>query len=164
MVFLQHGRLLHIHQLKPWSLVEVLTQKYDWPLESAGQFASFLIPMLAFDQDERVTARQCLQHDWLKPNGGKPLLRSREPPHKPLMMPPKKLEPEEHQAEPVFESPQVCGLIFADKNAFCKDCVCTYVEPLGKFLLIRGVNFSFFFAPYEPVMFVSSFPPYEDLL
>lgn len=54
-------------------MVEVLTQKYDWPIESAGQFASFLIPMLAFDQDERATARQCLQHDWLKPNGGKPL-------------------------------------------------------------------------------------------
>ncbi|VDK67500.1 unnamed protein product [Onchocerca ochengi] len=71
--FDKHGRLLHIHQLKPWSLVEVLTQKYDWPIESAGQFASFLIPMLAFDQDERATARQCLQHDWLKPNGGKPL-------------------------------------------------------------------------------------------
>lgn len=53
--------------------MEVLTQKYDWPIESAGQFASFLIPMLAFDQDERATARQCLQHDWLKPNGGKPL-------------------------------------------------------------------------------------------
>ncbi|VIO91300.1 Uncharacterized protein BM_BM1816 [Brugia malayi] len=71
--FDKHGRLLHIHQLKPWSLVEVLTQKYDWPIESAGQFASFLIPMLAFDQDERATARQCLRHDWLKPNGGKPL-------------------------------------------------------------------------------------------
>uniref|UniRef100_A0A915PYY3 non-specific serine/threonine protein kinase n=1 Tax=Setaria digitata TaxID=48799 RepID=A0A915PYY3_9BILA len=71
--FDKHGRLLHIHQLKPWSLVEVLTQKYDWPIESAGQFASFLIPMLTFDQDERATARQCLHHDWLKPNGGKPL-------------------------------------------------------------------------------------------
>lgn len=73
MISLQNGRLLHITQLKPWSLVEVLTQKYDWPVESAGQFASFLIPMLAFDQDERATARQCLKHDWLKPNGGKPL-------------------------------------------------------------------------------------------
>uniref|UniRef100_A0A915AIS0 non-specific serine/threonine protein kinase n=1 Tax=Parascaris univalens TaxID=6257 RepID=A0A915AIS0_PARUN len=71
--FHKSGRLLHITQLKPWSLVEVLTQKYDWPVESAGQFASFLIPMLAFDQDERATAGQCLKHDWLKPNGGKPL-------------------------------------------------------------------------------------------
>ncbi|CAG9534574.1 unnamed protein product [Cercopithifilaria johnstoni] len=76
--FDKHGRLLHIHQLKPWSLVEVLTQKYDWPIESAGQFASFLIPMLAFDQDERATARQCLQHDWLKPNGGKRVMEKQK--------------------------------------------------------------------------------------
>lgn len=62
---------MHITQLKPWPLVEVLMQKYEWPLEHAAQFASFLIPMLAFDQEERATARQCLQHDWLKPFGGK---------------------------------------------------------------------------------------------
>ncbi|VDK48572.1 unnamed protein product [Anisakis simplex] len=73
--FQKNGRLLHITQLKPWSLVEVLTQKYDWPIESAGQFASFLIPMLAFDQNERATARQSLKHDWLKPNGGKPKIK-----------------------------------------------------------------------------------------
>ncbi|KAE9421137.1 hypothetical protein Angca_008088 [Angiostrongylus cantonensis] len=66
------GRLLHIHQLKPWPLLDVLRQKYDWPFEQARQFASFLIPMLAFDQDERVTAAQALEHDWLKPFGGKP--------------------------------------------------------------------------------------------
>ncbi|VDM42041.1 unnamed protein product [Toxocara canis] len=77
--FHKNGRLLHITQLKPWSLVEVLTQKYDWPVESAGQFASFLIPMLAFDQDERATARQCLKHDWLKPNGGKVLCPQQHP-------------------------------------------------------------------------------------
>ncbi|MFH4978328.1 hypothetical protein AB6A40_005037 [Gnathostoma spinigerum] len=69
--FIKTGRLQHIHQLKPWPLVDVLTQKYDWTVEDAGQFASFLIPMLAFDQNERATARQCLQHDWLKPYGGK---------------------------------------------------------------------------------------------
>lgn len=90
--FNKNGRLLHITQLKPWSLVEVLTQKYDWPVESAGQFASFLIPMLAFDQDERATARQCLKHDWLKPNGGKPL--NIRPP--PLVA---GIEPEEEESD-----------------------------------------------------------------
>uniref|UniRef100_A0A0R3RXJ0 non-specific serine/threonine protein kinase n=1 Tax=Elaeophora elaphi TaxID=1147741 RepID=A0A0R3RXJ0_9BILA len=105
--FDKHGRLLHIHQLKPWSLVEVLTQKYDWPIESAGQFASFLIPMLAFDQDERATARQCLQHDWLKPNGGKPLRAvektqiSLEKQHK--------QEPSPILASPQDESSELCG-------------------------------------------------------
>ncbi|RCN48179.1 hypothetical protein ANCCAN_05724 [Ancylostoma caninum] len=48
--FNKQGRLLHIHQLKPWPLLDVLRQKYDWPFEQARQFASFLIPMLAFDQ------------------------------------------------------------------------------------------------------------------
>ncbi|WKY01004.1 hypothetical protein Q1695_015196 [Nippostrongylus brasiliensis] len=70
--FNKQGRLLHIHQLKPWPLLDVLRQKYDWPFEQARQFASFLIPMLAFDQDERITAAQALEHDWLKPFGGKP--------------------------------------------------------------------------------------------
>ena len=69
--FNKNGRLLHISQLKPWSLVEVLTQKYEWRFEDATQFASFLIPMLEFDQDARATARKCLEHDWLKPFGGR---------------------------------------------------------------------------------------------
>ncbi|CAJ0941216.1 unnamed protein product, partial [Mesorhabditis belari] len=69
--FNKQGRLMHITQLKPWSLVEVLTQKYEWPFEKARQFASFLLPMLAFDEGERATARHCLTHDWVKPYGGK---------------------------------------------------------------------------------------------
>ncbi|CAJ0578609.1 unnamed protein product, partial [Mesorhabditis spiculigera] len=69
--FTKQGRLQHITQLKPWSLVEVLTQKYEWPFEQARQFASFLLPMLAFDEAERATAQHCLLHDWLKPYGGK---------------------------------------------------------------------------------------------
>jgi serine/threonine protein kinase len=64
-MYLQAGRLLHIQTLKPWSLLEVLTQKYEWPFEKAKSFASFLIPMLAFEQDERATARDCLQHPWI---------------------------------------------------------------------------------------------------
>lgn len=65
---------MHIKQLKPWSLEEVLVQKYDWPEESALEFASFLKPMLIFDQELRASARQCLAHDWLKPK--KPVIRA----------------------------------------------------------------------------------------
>ncbi|VDD97384.1 unnamed protein product [Enterobius vermicularis] len=72
--FNKNGRLLHIKQLKPWSLEEVLVQKYDWPEESALEFASFLKPMLIFDQELRASARQCLAHDWLKPK--KPVIRA----------------------------------------------------------------------------------------
>uniref|UniRef100_A0A914UL46 non-specific serine/threonine protein kinase n=1 Tax=Plectus sambesii TaxID=2011161 RepID=A0A914UL46_9BILA len=63
--FSKNGKLLHIQTLKPWSLLEVLTQKYEWPFEKAKSFASFLMPMLAFEQDERATARDCLQHPWI---------------------------------------------------------------------------------------------------
>uniref|UniRef100_A0A0N5AQF5 non-specific serine/threonine protein kinase n=1 Tax=Syphacia muris TaxID=451379 RepID=A0A0N5AQF5_9BILA len=72
--FNKNGRLLHITQLKPWSLEEVLIQKYDWPEKSAYEFASFLKPMLIFDQDLRATARQCLAHSWLRPK--KPVIRT----------------------------------------------------------------------------------------
>ncbi|GMS90130.1 hypothetical protein PENTCL1PPCAC_12305 [Pristionchus entomophagus] len=70
--FNKHGKLLHINQLKPWSMMEVLLQKYEWNFKDALQFTSFLTPMLEFDQDKRATAAQCLQHDWLKPFGGRP--------------------------------------------------------------------------------------------
>jgi len=63
--FSKNGKLLHIHTLKPWSLLEVLTQKYEWPRDAAESFASFLEPMLKFEQDERATASECLQHPWI---------------------------------------------------------------------------------------------------
>ena len=65
--FHKTGRLLHIPQLKPWSMVEVLTQKYNWPFEKARSFAAFLLPMLAYEPSERATAAQCLKHHWLNP-------------------------------------------------------------------------------------------------
>jgi serine/threonine-protein kinase SRPK1 len=46
-------------------MVEVLTQKYGWPFERARDFAAFLLPMLAYDSEERATAAQCLKHQWL---------------------------------------------------------------------------------------------------
>ncbi|TGZ62109.1 hypothetical protein CRM22_007624 [Opisthorchis felineus] len=57
--------LRHIRRLKPWSLFNVLTEKYDWPANEAMQFTSFLEPMLAYDPNERATAWDCLQHPWI---------------------------------------------------------------------------------------------------
>ncbi|XP_073988990.1 SRSF protein kinase 3-like isoform X2 [Rhodnius prolixus] len=62
--FKNSGELTHINNLKPWPLLEVLIEKYRWTREDARLFASFLEPMLTFDPLERVTARQCLQHEW----------------------------------------------------------------------------------------------------
>ncbi|PAV80590.1 hypothetical protein WR25_11072 isoform B [Diploscapter pachys] len=69
--FSKNGRLLHIQQLKPWSLYDVLRQKYEWSHFDAAQFSSFLTPMLEFDQDHRVTAAKCLEHPFLKPFGSR---------------------------------------------------------------------------------------------
>lgn len=57
--------LRHIRVLKPWDLLSVLVQKYDWPLEEAKLFTSFLEPMLAYDPNQRATAWECLQHPWI---------------------------------------------------------------------------------------------------
>lgn len=51
--------------LKPWGLVEVLTEKYEWSVEQANEFSSFLKPMLEYDPVKRATAADCLKHPWI---------------------------------------------------------------------------------------------------
>ncbi|XP_069692909.1 SRSF protein kinase 3-like isoform X2 [Periplaneta americana] len=63
--FNKKGELRHITKLKPWGLLEVLTEKYDWNRADAEAFANFLSPMLAFDPNLRATAAECLEHPWL---------------------------------------------------------------------------------------------------
>ncbi|KAH9512709.1 SRSF protein kinase 2 [Bulinus truncatus] len=64
--FNRKGELRHISKLKPWGLIEVLTEKYEWSEKDAREFSEFLIPMLAFDPAERATAAECLKHPWLQ--------------------------------------------------------------------------------------------------
>ena len=59
------GELRHIKRLKPWSLYDVLIEKYEWPKKKARDFADFLVPMLEFDPNKRATAAMCLRHPWL---------------------------------------------------------------------------------------------------
>ena len=56
------GDLRSIHDLKPWNLFDVLTEKYEWDPQDAKDFAAFLQPMLDFDPQNRATAAKCLQH------------------------------------------------------------------------------------------------------
>ncbi|XP_025106527.1 SRSF protein kinase 3-like isoform X2 [Pomacea canaliculata] len=63
--FNRRGELRHITKLKPWGLVEVLTEKYEWDLQDAREFADFLLPMLEFDPERRAAAADCLNHPWL---------------------------------------------------------------------------------------------------
>lgn len=64
--FNRKGELRNITGLKPWGLVDVLHEKYEWSLEEAKAFADFLRPMLEFDPAKRATAATCLQHPWLR--------------------------------------------------------------------------------------------------
>ncbi|XP_029725393.2 SRSF protein kinase 3 [Aedes albopictus] len=64
--FNSKGELRNITGLKPWGLVEVLREKYEWSLEDAIEFSDFLTPMLDYDPKNRATAAECLAHSWLK--------------------------------------------------------------------------------------------------
>ncbi|MEQ2209781.1 SRSF protein kinase 1, partial [Xenoophorus captivus] len=58
-------QLRHISKLKPWSLLEILLDKYEWPREEALQFSLFLLTMLEQQPLRRATAAQCLKHPWI---------------------------------------------------------------------------------------------------
>uniref|UniRef100_A0A3B4AJV4 non-specific serine/threonine protein kinase n=1 Tax=Periophthalmus magnuspinnatus TaxID=409849 RepID=A0A3B4AJV4_9GOBI len=63
--FTKKGDLKHITKLKPWGLLEVLVDKYEWPREEAESFTDFLLPMLELIPEKRATAAECLRHPWL---------------------------------------------------------------------------------------------------
>ncbi|XP_068595107.1 SRSF protein kinase 2 [Brachionichthys hirsutus] len=63
--FSKKGELRHITKLKPWSLFDVLVEKYGWAHEDAGHFTHFLLPMLEMVPEKRATAGECLNHPWI---------------------------------------------------------------------------------------------------
>ncbi|XP_061679192.1 SRSF protein kinase 2-like isoform X2 [Syngnathoides biaculeatus] len=63
--FSKKGELRHITKLKPWSLFDVLVEKYGWAHEDAGHFTQFLLPMLEMVPEKRASAGECLNHAWL---------------------------------------------------------------------------------------------------
>uniref|UniRef100_A0A8C5D597 non-specific serine/threonine protein kinase n=1 Tax=Gouania willdenowi TaxID=441366 RepID=A0A8C5D597_GOUWI len=63
--FNHKGELRHISKLKPWSLTEILQDKYEWPRHEAFWFSSFLSTMLELLPERRATAAQCLKHPWI---------------------------------------------------------------------------------------------------
>uniref|UniRef100_A0A665TYD2 non-specific serine/threonine protein kinase n=1 Tax=Echeneis naucrates TaxID=173247 RepID=A0A665TYD2_ECHNA len=63
--FSKKGELRHITKLKPWSLFDVLVEKYGWSHEDAGHFTHFLLPMLEMVPEKRASAGDCLNHPWL---------------------------------------------------------------------------------------------------
>ncbi|KAJ8378224.1 hypothetical protein AAFF_G00245120 [Aldrovandia affinis] len=63
--FTKKGDLRHITKLKPWGLLEVLVDKYEWAAEEAQTFTDFLLPMLDLIPEKRATAAECLRHPWV---------------------------------------------------------------------------------------------------
>ncbi|XP_061629601.1 SRSF protein kinase 2 isoform X3 [Phyllopteryx taeniolatus] len=63
--FSKKGELRHITKLKPWSLFDVLVEKYGWAHEDASHFTQFLLPMLEMVPEKRASAGECLNHAWL---------------------------------------------------------------------------------------------------
>ncbi|KAG2469561.1 SRPK2 kinase, partial [Polypterus senegalus] len=63
--FTKKGELRHITKLKPWSLFDVLVEKYGWQADDAAHFTDFLLPMLEMVPEKRASAGECLTHPWL---------------------------------------------------------------------------------------------------
>lgn len=63
--FDRNGQLKRIRDLKSWRLKDVLIEKYEFKVDDAKLFASFLSPMLHFNKDKRASAEECLRHPWL---------------------------------------------------------------------------------------------------
>ncbi|XP_075485114.1 uncharacterized protein LOC142524859 [Primulina tabacum] len=63
--FNRFGDLRHIKRLRFWPLSKVLMEKYDFCEQDASEMADFLVQILDFVPEKRLTAAQCLNHPWI---------------------------------------------------------------------------------------------------
>ena len=64
--FNRKGDMIRIKDLKFWKLKDVLVEKYRKDKNEAKVFADFLEKCMAFNPDHRATAKQCLDHPFLR--------------------------------------------------------------------------------------------------
>lgn len=64
-VFNRFGDLRHIRRLRFWPLHKVLKEKYEFREQDASEMADFLVQILDFVPEKRLTAAQCLNHPWI---------------------------------------------------------------------------------------------------
>ena len=67
-LFNKRGEIRGIKALNIWLLKDVLIEKYHFKEEDATGLTQFLLPMLEIDYKRRATAKECLEHPWLKIN------------------------------------------------------------------------------------------------
>ncbi|KAJ3438896.1 hypothetical protein M0812_14911 [Anaeramoeba flamelloides] len=60
------GNLRHIKKLEFWSLKNVFMTKYKFNEQKAKEMSDFLTPMFEYDIKKRITAKQLLNHPWMK--------------------------------------------------------------------------------------------------
>lgn len=63
--FNANGELHRISKLKPWSLKDVLVEKYKFSVTDAIDIADFLLPMLTLQPENRADAGGMVNHPWL---------------------------------------------------------------------------------------------------
>uniref|UniRef100_A0A1I8BYQ0 non-specific serine/threonine protein kinase n=1 Tax=Meloidogyne hapla TaxID=6305 RepID=A0A1I8BYQ0_MELHA len=63
--FHRSGRLLRIPTLRPWPLVEVLSDKYSFNPKEAIAFCNFLLPLLELEPERRAKAAIAQNNEWL---------------------------------------------------------------------------------------------------
>jgi len=64
--FNSHCELRYIKNLKFWPLRDVFREKYKFSEKDAQEISEFLLPMLNMCPRDRASARQSLQHPWVK--------------------------------------------------------------------------------------------------
>jgi len=61
----KNGQLLKIKDLKETTILDALMEEDYFSLEEAEKIEQFLLPMLQYDPDKRISAQEALKNEWL---------------------------------------------------------------------------------------------------
>lgn len=64
-LFNKNGKLLHAEVPDEYTLDQILTSEYDFPQKDAEEIRDFLLPMLEYDIEKRISAHDALKSPWL---------------------------------------------------------------------------------------------------
>ena len=64
-VFNKSGKLLHASVPEDYPIDQIMSSEYRFSQKEAAEIRDFLLPMLEYDVDKRISAREALNHPWL---------------------------------------------------------------------------------------------------